>query len=362
MLSKKLLTIAFLGHLFWSTMPASMANESCADSTTEQVSQIASANVDYWATQTLMIQLMKQEISVNELTLGTPFRVHTILPESLWAYQPESELTTLLEFMNTWFTMVFFKEKPVFFLKVGCRDNQLSAIGTLSSEALGEELNTLFKQLASIDSKQHWFVQVHQTKHTFLMVKHNGNEVIYPLLAFPTQYTGIETIDELGGYNPLEVISEIKTQLPKPIDATLKTLESSFTSSTGLLLVPKVVIDEKASYTVVMQQESGKLLFSVTDVIPVPTFEEMYQSIVNGQTKQEVVQLLGFPMITYNLVKKELFMGPAPNNLNTGDPYEQWEYSVAGSIYLVWFAATPDHRASIWTVVGKTTYPEDTNF
>ncbi|RKZ83040.1 MAG: hypothetical protein DRR19_19705 [Candidatus Parabeggiatoa sp. nov. 1] len=304
-----------------------------------------------------MPEVMKQEISVNELTLGTPFRVYTISPENLWTHKAESEFISLLESVGIWFTLVFFEDNPVLFLKVDCRDNRLSVIGVGHvSEALAE-LNTLVKKLVTIDSEQRWFVRIYQTKHTFLVVEYNGSYVIYPLATFPSQYTGIETIDELGGYNPVKVLSDIRKQLPGQGDYIRKALESSFTSSTGRLRLPKVIIDDKTSYTVVMQQERGELLFSVTEATPIPAFEERHQSLLNGQTKQEVVQLLGFPMTTRHLEKQDGF-GPIPDNLNQGDPYEHWQYSVDGTVYIVWFAATPDHRSDIWTVIGKTTFEE----
>lgn len=49
-----------------------------------------------------------------------------------------------------------------------CKDNQLTVIGARYSEPFAEELSTLVKQLFTIDSEQRWFVQISQTKHTFL--------------------------------------------------------------------------------------------------------------------------------------------------------------------------------------------------
>ncbi len=106
-----------------------------------------------------------------------------------------------------------------------------------------------------------------------------------------------------------------------------------------------------------MQQQGGKGLFSVTEATPMPTFENRHESIRSGQTQQEVVKRLGFPLVTRHLEKQPGF-GPIPTNLNQGDRYEQWQYSVEGTVYIVWFAATPEHRSDIWTVIGKTTFEE----
>ncbi|MFK5969226.1 MAG: hypothetical protein QM487_03770 [Candidatus Marithrix sp.] len=132
--------------------------------------------------------------------------------------------------------------------------------------------------------------------------------------------------------------------------------EVSFISITGRLIIPKVTIDKNISYNVVMQQEQDdKLLFSVTEVIPIPTFKERHKGILYGQTKQEIAQLLGFPAIIRQLEKQEDF-SPTPNNLYLGDTYEHWQYLLKGRVYIVWFAATPDNPADIWTVIGTTTF------
>ncbi len=143
---------------------------------------------------------------------------------------------------------------------------------------------------------------------------------------------------------------------------TLAADEVSFISTTGRLVIPKVTIDEDTSYNVIMQQEQDdKLLFSITKVIPIPTFKERYKSIIYGQTKQEIAQLLGFPAITRQLEKRE-GSGSIPNNIYLGDLYEHWQYLLKGRVYIVWFAATQDNPKNIWTVIGKTTFLDGTIF
>ena len=138
--------------------------------------------------------------------------------------------------------------------------------------------------------------------------------------------------------------------------------EASFISETGNLVIPKVIIDGNINYSVVMQQEQDdKFSFSVTEVTPISTFKTRYQSIIYGQTKQEIVKLLGFPAITRQLEKQKDF-GLVPNNLYRGDSYEHWQYSLKGRVYIVWFAATPDNPSDIWTVIGSTTFLDGTIF
>ncbi len=238
LINEQLLTACLLGSLLISTIPAfSQENDVCADISLEQVSQFALDHQDGWAGRILMVEFFDgQDISGMEVTFKTPFPAYTVSPENAFDHTTgQPDFISLLKFQGRWFAPAFLGDKPVAWLKISC-NNSLSITG-FGSSILAEELDTLNQKLVNLEVEQSWFVQVFSTKHIFLVVKRHENYTIYPLRAFPSSYAGLETIDELGGYNPIEVFAKIKEQWPIPEDCTV------IYRSDGTLHIPCVTVE-----------------------------------------------------------------------------------------------------------------------
>ncbi|OQY47764.1 MAG: hypothetical protein B6247_26040 [Candidatus Parabeggiatoa sp. nov. 2] len=241
LINKQFLILLCLISILGLIIPSSKASDLCADTTKEQVSQIASAQFDAWAGKIRTYYLMKGQVEAvgMELTLGTPFQVYTISPYNILSgIIARCDLSLLLEPVGSWLVPVFSQKQQISLLKVDCRDNQLSIVGVIFDSPIAAELNTLNNQLVGVDVEQRWYVQIYQTKHIFLVVERHGNDVIYPLI-FPEQYSELEPVDELGGYNPVEVLSTIQAQLPKPENCTVV-----YRLSDGTLHIPCVTVEE----------------------------------------------------------------------------------------------------------------------
>jgi hypothetical protein len=194
LINKRLSTVVLclLGSLLISTMPTfGQANDVCADVSIEQVSQFVSAHQANWLDP---LGFGREYPAGKKLTSGTPFLAYTILPENILNNTAcQSDFISLLEFQGIWLVPIFLGDKPIYWLEVNC--NKSLSIRGSGSGAVVEELHTLNQKLVNHDVEQSWFVQVFQTKHIFLVVKSHENDTIYPLRAFPSSYTGLETID-----------------------------------------------------------------------------------------------------------------------------------------------------------------------
>jgi hypothetical protein len=281
LINKRLLTVYLLGSFLMPEMPAfGQANDVCADVSIEQVSQFLSAHQDEWEGQISSLEFMggrfppppEEELAFSSLfeaaeamqsssnkeskmTLGTPFPAYTIFPENILNNTTcQSDFLSLLEFQGIWFAPVFWEDKPMYYwVEVSCH-NGLSLAGS-GYKGVAEELHTLNQKLVNHDVEQSWFVQVFSTQHIFLVVKYHGNDIIYPLRAFPSSYAGLETIDELGGYNPIGVLSKIKEQWPKP-DCTVIYRQD------GTLHIPCVTVEgsSEARYSAILEVIDQKAL------------------------------------------------------------------------------------------------------
>jgi len=266
--NKRLLTMCFLGSLLLSTIPAfGQANDVCTDVSLEQVSQFVSTHQDEWEGRIRMSLFFgEQDTSGMKVIFGTPFPAYTVLPENAFddtTGQPD--FISLLKFQGQWFVPAFLGDKPVSWLDVSC-NNSLSITGFGSSN-IAEELHTLNQKLVNLEVEQSWFVQVFSTKHVFLVVKQYENYTIYPLHAFPSNYAGLETIDELGGYNPIDVFSKIKEQWPKPEDCTV------IYRSDGTLHIPCITLEGSSQvvYSAVLEViDQNALTFGVSELTNKP--------------------------------------------------------------------------------------------
>ncbi len=226
LINKRLSNVCLLGSLLISTIPTfAQANEVCTDVSLEQVSQFVSAHQDEWAGTIQGVEVFFniqdiQDLSGMKVTFGTPFPTYTVSPENAFNNTTgQPDFISLLKFQEIWLVPAFLGDKPVSLLEVSC-NNSLSIVGT-GFKSLAEKLHTLNQKLVNLEVEQSWFVRLFSIQHIFLVVKQHGNYTIYPLYTFPSSYAGLKTIDELGGYNPIEVFSKIKEQWPIPEDCTV---------------------------------------------------------------------------------------------------------------------------------------------
>ncbi len=285
--NKPLSTVCIFASLLISTMPTlSLADEVCTDVSLEQVSEFVSAHQDEWEGEINVLELMAgrappppeeelvfssldeaaeamQSSSENgsKMTLGTPFPAYTVSPENVFSNTTgQPDFISLLKFIGKWFVPAFLENTPVAWLKVYCNNNSLSLTGIdiagSNPANIIAELHTLNQKLVNLEVEQSWFVQVFSTKHVFLVVKQHENYTIYPLRAFPSSYAGLETIDELGGYNPVDVFSKIKEQWPKQEDCTV------IYRSDGTLYIPCVTLEGSAQvrYSAILEVIDQKAL------------------------------------------------------------------------------------------------------
>jgi len=85
------------------------------------------------------------------------------------------------------------------------------------------------------------------------------------------------------------------------------------------------------------------------------SFEERFNTVQNGVSRQEVIKILGIPPGIKNLEIKSSPFCSEPL-LDVGSLYEQWEYGVDSSSqgpsgYVVWFSKS--NTPSEWKTVGK---------
>ncbi|MCK5524477.1 MAG: hypothetical protein KAI83_15210 [Thiomargarita sp.] len=246
LINKRLSNVCLLGSLLISTLPTfAQANEVCTDASLEQVSQFVSAHQYEWEGAINSLEFIdgqyppppEEELVFSSLseaaeamqsssnkgskmTFGTPFPTYTVSPENAFNNTTgQPDFISLLKFQEIWLVPAFLGDKPVSLLEVSC-NNSLSIVGT-GFKSLAEKLHTLNQKLVNLEVEQSWFVRLFSIKHIFLVVKQHGNYTIYPLYTFPSSYAGLKTIDELGGYNPIEVFSKIKEQWPIPEDCTV---------------------------------------------------------------------------------------------------------------------------------------------
>jgi len=132
--------------------------------------------------------------------------------------------------------------------------------------------------------------------------------------------------------------------------------EPEFSFHTKELVIPVVNVDGIA-YSVKMHliDNDDRLIFTVTEADILPPFEQRFESVQNGMTRQQVMEILGLPQKIKNLEIKAGAYCSEPK-LELGSAYEQWEYGVdtssqAPSGFVVWFSEVD--KPAEWELVGK---------
>ena len=136
-----------------------------------------------------------------------------------------------------------------------------------------------------------------------------------------------------------------------------KAMEATYSSDGKELNIPIVVDKENNKrYRIKMSHLYGdNLIFGVTELTEIPSFNKRFESIVKNMTRKEVIGILGFPDVIYNdEITTELQYCSQPE-LGVGVTYEQWNYGVdrysegpSGSVVI--FAALDSKKPREWTV------------
>ena len=136
-----------------------------------------------------------------------------------------------------------------------------------------------------------------------------------------------------------------------------KAMEVTYSSDGKELNIP-VIIDKASNkgYRVKMSHLYGdNLIFGVTELTEIPSFNKRFESILKNMTRKEVIDILGFPDAIYNKIKSELQYCSQPGDeVGVGAAYEQWNYGVdrysEGSSGSVVFFSDLDSSSGEWTV------------
>lgn len=254
-----LIIFAFLGN------QALLANNSCSDISSEEVSQLVANNLNSWK-DIIAVQESPLGLDTFEMVLRKPFQLYTITPESFQNYATQSDFESVLIPMGTWYVPVSTTSTGNL-LQIDCQNGQLDIAGTAGS-LFAKQLNTLHKEM-NLDLVKNWVVTIYPVNRLFLATKGNTEMIIYPLITFPGQYTKLNPIDSLGGYRASEVLLLIATEFLKTVNTVSITSELN-------IHIPKAVYKEDSSSGVSMlwinlkylPNFENRLLFEATEYGP----------------------------------------------------------------------------------------------
>jgi len=163
--------------------------------------------------------------SVDELeiaTLGEPYRVHTITPQSLKSYEEGARLSSLIAETNLWFFPIVVNGEARTILTVDFFEGRWQAVGIGSTplagrlQSLSTQLPNLLKDKGGSGGFSMKFVRIfHPAYLDFMIVDSDSREFIIPLLANP---------DSLGVQNnklyaPEEVMPKITESVQQAIQS-----------------------------------------------------------------------------------------------------------------------------------------------
>ena len=125
-----------------------------------------------------------------------------------------------------------------------------------------------------------------------------------------------------------------------------KAMEVTYSSDGKELNIPIVVDKENNKrYRIKMSHLYGdNLIFGVTELTEIPSFDKRFASIVKNMTRKEVIEILGFPDVIYNQTTTEIPYCSQPD-IGVGVAYEHWDYGGGAGIFFAAF----DNRIQ-WTV------------
>ena len=96
------------------------------------------------------------------------------------------------------------------------------------------------------------------------------------------------------------------------------------------------------------------------------TLEQNFSSIQTGMSRQNIKSIMGKPeRADAGVVPQSPFFGPQEallSVLKPGASFEEWQYTDAENIYLIWFGSINDEPQDKWGVVTKFGYPKGAVF
>ena len=96
------------------------------------------------------------------------------------------------------------------------------------------------------------------------------------------------------------------------------------------------------------------------------TLAQNFSSIQTGMSRQNVKSIMGKPeRADVGVVPQPPFFGPQEallGVLKPGASFEEWQYTDAENIYLIWFGSINDEPQDNWRVVTKFGYPKGAVF
>jgi hypothetical protein len=188
--------------------------------------------------------------NVDELekaTLGEPYRVYTVIPQSLEAYDKKTKLSSLLYDIDLWYFPVVVEGEARTILQVGLSEQQWKA-KDLGGTSLAQALQSLEAQLPNLLKNEDVsngytakLVRIYPQHQVFVAVASDEEEFVIPLLDV-----------EQWGMRPNKLYAE--EVMPKIAETVQQAVQSSDEISGGRWMtraLEKEQIDRVVVYTLV---------------------------------------------------------------------------------------------------------------
>jgi len=153
------------------------------------------------------------ERELDRSTLGNPFRIHTIPPELILNYSPETSLEEIISPTSIWLFPVILEGETRTLLTVDFIDGEWRAVA-IGRSGLAKRWASILELWPSSDGYQHTFVRIFQAKADFVILSHAGGTKITPLESACISLG----VSEAETYSP----SQIMMKLQKPVQDNIE--------------------------------------------------------------------------------------------------------------------------------------------
>lgn len=209
-------------------MALSIATAAYADTPPKEVRQAAEEGLPRF------LSLISQEDledfgfhSVGELqaaTLGEPYKVYTLTPQSLGSYEKGSKLSLMISETNSWYFPVMVEGEARTILTVSFLEGRWQAgdIGGLALpqnlQMLGSQMPTLLEEKGVSGAYSTKFVRIFQGYLDFVVVDSSRGEFVIPLLADPSWLD----VQNNKLYTPEEIMPKVAELVQRAIQSERK--------------------------------------------------------------------------------------------------------------------------------------------
>jgi len=155
----------------------------------------------------------------DQLSLGTPFKLYTITPASIFAYRSGDTVSSLLTETDLWYFPVISEDQIRSILVVEQSDNQWQAV-SLGQAPLAAELDRIKRVWPVEDGFNPRLIVVYQAKQFFFTVPERGE---FNLTLISTESTTAEDrSDTTGKYSSLDKLEQVIQRLAPVVETSLQ--------------------------------------------------------------------------------------------------------------------------------------------